>query len=342
MTDRQITPAVAAAEFVQSKTETTASTRDNLTARLQWFVEWCQNEAIETLDEIDGYTLQQYTTYLKHADALAPVTVENHVVTFRQLLRWCEKAELVNAGLSEKVIIPAVDPDDRARDSMITHERAQAIADYLAEFHWASDLHVVFCVFYHTGMRRSAAHGLDVEDWMSNDQYFKLRHRSDEGTRLKLGDEGARNVSIIDNRIASAIDGYIEHQRHDVEDDYGRNPLLTSRHGRLHYTTLTEKVYKITRPCFYSDMCPVEGREIDTCDAANYASEQSKCPVNVSPHDLRRSSITHSLSEGISKSIVSARASVSPEVLDAHYDARSVEQRRQNRREQLDALDDDE
>lgn len=338
MTKHEITPENAAEEFVESKFDVTQSTQDNLRARLRWFVDWCDTENIETLSELDGYALQQYTSHLRTADGLGKVTVENHVVTLRQLLRWGEKAEMVPHGLSEKVIIPDVSADERARDDMISHERAEAIKDYLAEFHYASLKHVIFSLTYHTGARRSAIHGLDIEDWHPEEQYISLRHRPDEGTRLKLGTDGERNVSITDNRLVTTLEDYISHQRDDVTDDYGRNPLFTSPQGRLHYQTLTKKIYTVTRPCFYADECTVDGREISECEAANYASKRSRCPDNVSMHPLRRSSITHALTEGVPKEIISGRASVSPEVLDLHYDARTIEERRENRREHLDDL----
>jgi hypothetical protein len=52
-----------------------------------------------------------------------------------------------------------------------------------------------------------------------------------------------------------------------------------------------------SRPCYYGEECP-KRRDIDDCEAAEYGG-YSKCPVNVSPHDIRRRSTAHFLTEDV-------------------------------------------
>lgn len=58
----------------------------------------------------------------------------------------------------------------------------------------------------------------------------------------------------------------------------------------------------------------------------------------MSSHPIRRSAITHHLSEDVPKEIVSERMSVSTDVLDLHYDAHTKEEKRQNRERYLDDI----
>lgn len=84
--------------------------------------------------------------------------------------------------------------------------------------------------------------------------------------------------------VCRVIEDWIEYHRHDVEDEYGREPLLTSKNGRMHKSSVREVVYRMTRPCYYGVGCP-EARDPGQCEATSYQS-YSKCPVNVSPHAI--------------------------------------------------------
>lgn len=129
------------------------------------------------------------------------------------------------------------------------------------------------------------------------------------------------------------IDDYLDAHRYTVTDDSGRQPLLTTKHGRAHRTTLRKQVRLLTRPCEYASECPFD-RDIADCEATQY-SKAAQCPGSVPPHALRRAAITHYLSEGHSKELISDRMNVSVDVLDKHYDARSESEKRELRRELL-------
>lgn len=59
------------------------------------------------------------------------------------------------------------------------------------------------------------------------------------------------------------------------------------------------------------------------------------CPSTVSPHEVRRGSISYYLTEQIPVRALSDRADVGEDVLDEHYDARSKEERTDSRRQFL-------
>lgn len=87
----------------------------------------------------------------------------------------------------------------------------------------------------------------------------------------------------------------------------------------------------MTRPCAYGAECP-HGRDPETCEAANERYEASKCPSSVSPHAIRRGSITHWLRKDVPTPAVSDRADVNADVLEQHYDERTQREKMEQRR----------
>ncbi len=140
----------------------------------------------------------------------------------------------------------------------------------------------------------------------------------------------------LNAEVCRVIEDWRDHHRHDVEDEYGREPLLTSRNGRMNRASIRDAIYRVTRPCYYANECP-KGRDLDECEAGRYP-HYSKCPANVSPHAIRRGSITHFLSEDVPEKVVSDRMNVGQEVLDKHYDKRTEEQKVEQRRPYLSDL----
>lgn len=118
------------------------------------------------------------------------------------------------------------------------------------------------------------------------------------------------------------MEEYIEHSRHAVADEYDREPLLTTASSRMRRTTLRRVVYHTTAPCFRGEPCT------DCRDGSDHEYGDA-----VSPHAIRRGSITHFLTNDVPIEIVGDRMNVSRDVLSEHYDQRSesvkVEQRRQ-------------
>ena len=336
MTDN-LTPEDALEQYLQSRHDATASTVKNHRYRLNYFLQWFDEESdLDDLSNLSGWHCEQFKNWRMENFDLNIVTLQYHIQTLRVFIRWCESVGAVDKGVAENIIVPTVSDDEKARDVHITHERAMQIIDYLCRYDWASNVHIIFHTLYHTGMRRSSLYSLDLKDWHVDEQYLAVRHRPENGTALKLKDKGERNISITDSRLVQALDDWIETQRPDTTDENGREPLLTSKQGRLHYKTITKICYKATRPCYFAGSCPHD-RDIEECEATEYRG-YSRCPDSVSSHPLRRSAITHHLDSDVPKAIVSERMNVSERVLDQHYDARDKEQKRQNRHKHLDEV----
>lgn len=152
------------------------------------------------------------------------------------------------------------------------------------------------------------------------EEYIDLVHRPDEGTTLKNGKGGERPVAITDG-LAELLGEYVENRRFDGNADHGRNPLLTSENGRLSRNAIRMSVYRITAPCFLDQQCP-------GCNRGSH----KKCPEAVSPHAIRRGSITHFLTSDVPEEVVSDRMNVGRKVLNRHYDNRTEEVKLEQRR----------
>jgi len=169
-------------------------------------------------------------------------------------------------------------------------------------------------------MRRSAARSLDIDDYDPEEQYLEVRHRPESDTPIKNGIDGERFIGLS-GWLCQLLEDWLLDPRPDVTDNYGREPLLATQYGRPSRTTIPKYAYRWSRPCAYGAECP-HGRSPEDCEATEQG-HASKCPSSISPHAIRRGSITHHLKEDIPETAVSGRANVSQRVLEQHYDRRT-------------------
>lgn len=300
-------------------------------SRLRYFADWCNNNDVETLDRLTGRDCYEYRIWRRDDGDLKPVSLKTQLATIRAFLKWCESIDAVPDRFYEKIQLPSLANDESIDDTMIESEEAKALLNYLDRFEYASFRHTLFHILWETGMRVGSVHSLDVEDFRPEKRALRLEHRPETDTYLKNGAEANRFVAISSS-LTETITDYIETNRPNDRDEYGREPLLTTERGdgRPWKTHLRATIYRITSPCYYTDECP-HGRDIDSCDANTYEYARN-CPSSVSLHPIRRGSITHHLSEDVPKLVVSDRCNVDPDTLDKYYDARTEEQKMQNRR----------
>jgi hypothetical protein len=88
----------------------------------------------------------------------------------------------------------------------------------------------------------------------------------------------------------------------------------------------------------YQLTCPSFVGESTDCDCNQNSNQAYRCDHSVSPHGIRRGSITHFLREGLPEKVVSDRANVSEDVIDKHYDSRSEMDKMNQRRGHLNNL----
>jgi len=303
--------------------------------RLNHLVRWCDEQDITNLNTLTGRQLNEYRLWRRKEGDLSKVAEKTQMDTVRVFIRWLESIDGVEQDLSEKVLSPSITPDENSRDVMLDTERATEILAHLEKYEYATIDHVAIALMWHTMMRVGAVHALDVRDYDAEEQFLQVRHRPDTGTPIKNKGDGERLVALSD-QVCALIDDWLDNQRPEVTDEYDRRPLLPSRQGRAKKTTLRDYVYRWSRPCAIGDECPHD-RDPEDCEAMAHGSA-SKCPTSVSPHAIRRGSITHSLNNDMPDKVVSDRANVSQAVIDQHYDRRTEREKMEQRRDYLDDI----
>lgn len=325
-----VTPTKTIEQYLTSREHELADASiQNIRYRLKQFRLWTDEVDLKDISELDGMMCERWKLARVEA-GLAPITVQQHMRTFRHYVRWMGTVGYVDPDLHELIRIPSVDKSERSRDEMIEFERSEAIMEYLGQFAWASRRHVVFGVLWHTAMRTGSLRALDVDDVEEHGDvvYLRVRHRPETETPLKLRGDGSRNVTISDGDLGNAILDYVDHTRPDVEDEYERSPLIATKNGRASKTTIRVDCYRATHPCEIGD-CPHDKNKQD-CKYRSHG-QTGGCPSARSPHAVRRGAITAHLNRGIEKEVIGERAAVSVSTLESHYDARTEEAKRRNR-----------
>jgi site-specific recombinase XerD len=297
----------------------------NIRNHLDHFTEWCEQEDITDTAELTGRKLHEYRLWRQ--EGIAQTTLSINLSSLRKFLRWCASIDAVPDGLDEKVVLPPRDREREARDTMLDADRAEEMLTYLRKFDYASRTHAVLELLWHCGCRKGTMRVFDVGDFHPRKQTLEARHRPEEDTPLKNGRRGERTIALND-RVTGVLRDYIEHHRLNQTDDYGREPLFTTRYGRISLSAIKDAAYTMTRPSVYGS-CP-HNRDPDDCTATTDTSA-SQCPSSVSPHPIRRGSITHHLLNEAPETVVSDRCDVSADVLNT-----TTISGRNTRRERLD------
>jgi site-specific recombinase XerD len=313
--------------FLEHKaTDCTDSTVQNHRYRMKHFLEWCDEEDIDNLNDLSGRDIQRYRLWLADDDDVNALTMKNMMSGFRVFLKWAGSVEAVPENLYSKLMIPRVRRSQQSSEKILEAERAEKLLAHLSRYEYASMHHVLLAFLWETGMRMGAAYSVDLTDVDFDEKRVKLVHRPDQGTTLKNGKSGERFVAMS-AEVTELLKDHVDTFRYDITDEYGREPLLTTEHGRMCRGTLRRKINKITAPCYIDEPCPDCNRGIER-----------KCAEAVSPHAIRRGSITHFLTEDVPIDVVSDRMNVSRKVLDKHYDKRSAEVKLEQRRGYLDEI----
>lgn len=331
-----MTPQKGVNQFLKQKeTDVRSQTIAEYRRKLNHFLDFCEIEEIDNLNELNGRIVNDFKEYRRTESAsqtepLSSKTMRDDMYLFREFIGFLANIEAVSSDLQKKVSIPKMKKGDGIRDIDINSERVEKILTHLKKYDYASRAHVIWVLHVHTGRRPGGLYAIDLQDLFldCDDPHIQIRHRECE-TELKNGKDGETEVHITD-RVAQVIQDYIQNNRTKITTENGREPLLTSIHGRLSKTTMRKCIYKYTRPCAISGECPHD-RDIDSCEATKTVDAASKCPSSRPPYALRHGYITSQLRNGTPAEIVSGRCDVSEKVIDKHYDERDEEEKRKLR-----------
>lgn len=337
-----LTPSEGVDRYIRHRTDITDLTKSEYRRKLEFFLEFADRAGIDNLNSLSGREIAEYRTWRREdstasVQTLSSKTMRDDMFLFRDFVAYLESIEAVSEGLSDKVRVPEV--DDSGRDIELAPDRLNRILEYLNKFEYATLDHTLFCLLKEAGRRIGGIQALDLDDYHHDhsDPYLEFHHRPGE-TRLKNGDKSEAQVSLS-STVAEVLDDYIETHRYDVDDDYGRQPLLTTTQGRPAISTLRRRVYKWTRPCQVGESCP-HGKSPETCEAAIDSDSASKCESSRPPHALRHGYLTELRREGVPIEVIQDRCDVSEAVLEKHYDERSEDEKRQQRSEILEGIRD--
>ena len=327
------TPAEAVEWYIKERNpELTEKTLQNHRYRLEQFIEFCEEQEIENLNDLTGRDIHRYRVWA--SEDIETVTLRGYLQTLRVFLEFSAAIGAVQPGMRERVQIPEIDPEDEAKDEHLSSDRAEKILENLERFRYASREHVVMALLWHTGIRLGTLRSFDVDDFDVDSQCIDVRHRSETDTPLKNKQAAERSVAV-GSHYCQVIADYIDYNRDDVTDDHGRRPLITSSQGRLSDGSVRETIYRVTQPCEIGG-CPHD-KDPQTCEFRSH-SQRAGCPSSRSPHGIRRGSITQHLRTGTPQEVVSDRANVSGDILDQHYDERNEREKMEIRREFIEGI----
>ena len=302
-------------------------------SRLGHFVRWCGEKGITNMNGLSGRDLHRFRLWRRADGNLKPISEKTQMDTLRVFVRWAVTIDAVPSDLHSKVVSPSMSNEDETKDVMIDSEVAERILEYLSSYEYASARHVCFLLMWRALLRRGAVRALDIGDYDPQEMSLHVQHRPETGTPIKNKQRGERFIALNPDTCA-VIDDWLADRHPSTVDKYNREPLLATSKGRLHVTTIQNYVYSVTTPCLVTNNCPHD-RVIEDCDAAGVRTGASKCPSSHSPHAVRRGAITHWLSSDVPEPIVGARANVSTDVLDKHYDRRTERKKMEQRRKYL-------
>lgn len=302
-------------------------------SRLGHFVRWCDQQDVTDMTELSGRDLHRFRLWRRSEGDLKPISEKTQMDTLRVFIRWAATIDAVPADLHAKVVSPSLSGEDESKDVMIDSQVAVKILEYLSSYEYASERHVCFLLMWRALLRRGAVRALDIDDYDPKEMSLRVKHRPDTDTPIKNQQRGERFIALSDE-VCAVLDDWLADVRPDVQDEHGRQPLLATPDGRPHETTVQNYVYSVTTPCLITDECPHD-RVINQCEAADVRTGASKCPSSHSPHAIRRGAITHWLSSDIPEPVITARANVSSEVIEKHYDERSEREKMEQRRKYI-------
>jgi len=299
--------------------------------QIEKFVEWLEEQEIADMRDVSARTIHEFRLGLD--SDLAQNTIAQRVGTVTRFLRFCVSIDAVDPSVPERVEVP--NRRGEPRTESLEDEQAEATLSYFRQFAYASKRHALLLLTWRTGLRTGTLRALDTADVEQAKNRLRIRHRPETETPLKNGTPAERYVALSAT-VTDVLTDYVQYQRPDVEDEYGRNPLFATTEGRASVNTLRRWFQAATRPCLYTD-CPHDKNPSD-CQASQSMREAKECPSSVSGHPIRRGAITRFLRDDVPEKVISDRCNVSQSVLDDHYDIRSEDEKAEQRREYFDDM----
>ena len=112
--------------FLEHKaTDCTDSTVRNHSYRMKKFLNWCDVEGINNLNQLSGRDVQRFRLWIADDDDVNALTMENLMSGFRVFLKWAGSVEAVPENLYSKLMIPRVRRSEQSSEKILETERAE-------------------------------------------------------------------------------------------------------------------------------------------------------------------------------------------------------------------------
>ena len=316
--------------YLARRRDRSPATRAQYRRTLPKFIEFAKNEGVTTPAGISTSLIDAYVDQLQEQYD-TDSTILTYTKNVRSWLRWLNRRDQCEDAVYQILDEDELGLNPRARDEALPEGEANTILGKLRHQRRGSLKHALLELLWNAGLRLGGAHSLDIRDFDPANSEVRLRHRPQSGTRLKNGSEdentagdGERNVALCDQAV-EAIEWYLDHERPNVTDEFGREPLFATTHGRATRSTLRRRVYEATGCRWRSDSsedCSCDG----SCDP-----DSDICDYSYYPHAIRRGAIVRHLSGGLQPAIASERFDVSIKTIRKHYDPRTKRRRKEDR-----------
>jgi len=116
------------------------ATVDAHRSRLGFFVDWCDEQGIDNLNDLTARDLYEFRVWRRQD--LNVVSEKTQMDSLRVFVEWCETVDAVESGLFRKVHSPDLDDGENARDTVLHADRAREVLDYLERYENATAEHI--------------------------------------------------------------------------------------------------------------------------------------------------------------------------------------------------------
>lgn len=158
-----IAPKEAVRLYLRDKhTDLAEETVEPYRYKLTRFIEWCEKEGLDNLNDPSGRNLMEFKQY--RAQDLNPVSLKGQLDTLRAFVRFCESIDAVETDLHNKVLSPSLNRGDRERDVLLDAENATEILQHLSRFSYASMHHTLLTLLWRCGARSGTVRSIFLRD----------------------------------------------------------------------------------------------------------------------------------------------------------------------------------
>jgi site-specific recombinase XerD len=319
---------------IQRENNRSQNTIDSHRSRLRKFAAWLRINGVDDTTDIERHHFQSYRS--QRSENVKTITVKTHMDSIRVWMRNLEEVSAVPDNHYEFVRSPSLEGDEGQRSDHLPVERGDRILENVRKYQWGSMEHVIYELWWASGVRLGGVHSLDEGDYHPDAPAVELEHRPETDTTLKNGNDGERWLGISPT-TAEAIEDYIDNpERPNTTDQHGRQPLITSpRGGRYSKSQLRNICYSLTLPCMTEGHCPHD-KNPETCDWNGAVDRATYCDSSKAPHALRSGALTRQMKRGIDPRKISERANVGLDTLEDHYNEMTEREKMELRREVFD------